>query len=164
MKGFLVLLLFGSIVFAFYYVAVHDTKLIGPQIVKISETVQVATGVKEKVTEDIHCALHFLSPLPSSTVSKPITIEVIVDNTKEDCPLWTVFEAQAGTVSLYDKYDKLLTTTILTTTSDWMTESPVTYTATLSDYSYAGEARLVFTAENPSGEKAETSFMSLTIE
>lgn len=160
MKGFLVLLLLGFIVYMTYYIAMHDKKLIGPKLVQIADTVKAELGLKEPTQDDIHCALHFISPEPGGHIESPLAIEVIVDNTQEDCR-WGVFEAQAGTVTLYDEDDKVKASGILTTTGEWMTASPTTYRATLTDFTINGPMKLVLTEDRPDGATPQTSTLYL---
>lgn len=102
------------------------------------------------------CGLTVSSPLSNTTVAFPLSISAVVDNTNSaslGCG-WTVFEAQAGVVKV------MYGTTqvgmgILSTTSNWMTSSPVPYTGavTLSSAVVSGTPlTLVIEEENPSGE------------
>ncbi len=100
------------------------------------------------------CGLTITSPLPATTVTFPLTIQAVVDNTQAGtlgCS-WTVFEAQAGTVTVKDQNGAILGTGILSTTNDWMTTAPTPYTATitsLTNPTYTGPLSLVFNEENP---------------
>lgn len=147
------ILIFGFMVFSVYYIAKHDKKLLGPKIVQIIDIVKTKVGLQEIAQDrDIYCAFHSLTPEPGSHVKSSVNISVLIDNTNTDCAPWVVFEGQAGTVSLYNENDKLLDTGVLTTTSDWTTGFPVTYSASLSNFVYTGRVKLVFTEENPSGQ------------
>jgi hypothetical protein len=87
----------------------------------------------------------------------PISVTAVVDNTNMQalgCS-WTVFEAQAGTIELKDGNGTVLGFGLLTTTQDWMTASPVTYTGQVTSNSVFAPGTpltLVFTEENPSGD------------
>lgn len=103
-----------------------------------------------------HCGLTVQSPLSSSTVTSPITVSAVVDNTNAQVTgcSWTVFEAQAATIALVDANNTVLGTGLLTTTDDWMTTGPVSYSGTIVAQSplLSGSAlSLVFTEEDPSG-------------
>jgi hypothetical protein len=163
MKGFFVFIFVGLIVFMTYYVAVHDKKLIGPKLLDIKDQVLVLTGIEKEKINDVHCALHYISPIHSSHVTNPFTIEVIVDNSQDSCR-WGVFEGEAGSVELYDEYGKLQDKGILTTTSDWMTDSPTTYRASLSEFTHKGKSKLLFKENNPKGDKPQESYITVIVD
>lgn len=102
------------------------------------------------------CGLTVSSPLSNTTVAFPLTMTAVVDNTNASelgCS-WTVFEAQAGVVKVMNGVTEV-GMGLLMTASDWMTVSPVTYTAniTLSSAVVSGTPlTLVIEEENPSGE------------
>lgn len=100
-------------------------------------------------------ALTVTSPTKGALVSTPITLSAIVDNRNQSpsCA-WTVFEAQAGTVTAIDTLGNQVGAGILSTTDEWMTTSPVTYTATvdITGKPETNNIALVITEENPSGE------------
>lgn len=103
-------------------------------------------------------ALHVVTPKPNTTITSPLTVEVIVDNSQKDCR-WSVFEAQAGIIRLTDEQGNTLGQGILRTTEEWMTESPVTYSGKISftKPDNVSNIQLVITEENPSGEGAPES-------
>lgn len=109
-----------------------------------------------KLEKMSNCGLTVNTPLGGSTISFPLSVNAIVDNTnsaKLGCS-WTVFEAQAGTVKVMNGTTQV-GMGILSTTSNWMTTSPVNYTGnvTLSSPVASGTSlTLVFEEENPSGE------------
>jgi hypothetical protein len=77
-----------------------------------------------------HCGLTVTTPLSGVAITSPISITAVVDNTMMQqlgCG-WTVFEAQAGSYELKDANGAVLGSGVLTTTQDWMTSGPVTYT------------------------------------
>ncbi len=165
MKGFLMLCLLGFIVYSVYYVAIHDKKLLGPKIVQIVDEVKTEIGLQDDVDADIYCALHALSPEPNSHVASAIVVSVLIDNTNTDCAPWVIFEGQGGTIELYDEYGKLLDTSVLTTTSDWTTGFPSTYTATLANFTYTGKVKLRIKEEDPSGQNTpKESYMTLFVD
>lgn len=106
-------------------------------------------------------ALSNITPRSGTKITSPLTVTVTVDNTKS-CK-WTVFEAQAGTLTIKDSNGKALGTGILTTTGEWMTEQPVTYTGTIEFSEPAtDDVTLVITEEDPSGEGGQTVSIPLT--
>ncbi len=113
------------------------------------------------------CGLTIVSPAPQTVVSFPLPIHVIVDNTQAQalgCS-WTVFEAQAGNVKVFDQNSQEVGFSTLTTTEDWMTANPVNYygTLVLAGTPASNNLTLVFTEDNPSGEgPIDTFTMSVT--
>ncbi len=106
-------------------------------------------------------AVTILSPKPGSKITSPLTVTVKVDNTKS-CK-WTVFEAQAGTLTLKDSNGQILGSGILTTTSEWMTEQPVIYTGTVEfTKPTTDDVTLVIEEEDPSGQGAQIVPIPLT--
>lgn len=101
-------------------------------------------------TEDIAVQ----APVANSTVTFPLTVTAVVDNTQGTTCTWTVFEAQAGLVELKNGANVVVASAPLMTAANWMVSTPVTYTATLqpSPLPPAGAYTLVITEENPSGE------------
>ncbi len=97
-------------------------------------------------------AISVLSPRDNSKVITPLTVRVVVDN-RGECH-WTVFEAQAGTVTITDGLGKVVGQGVLKTAQEWTTPNPVTYTATitLSKPTTSG-GTLTITEENPSGKE-----------
>lgn len=97
-------------------------------------------------------AITVLSPKDNIKVVSPLTVRVTIDN-RGQCH-WTVFEAQAGTVTITDGLGKVVGQGILKTTQEWTTPNPVTYTATvtLSKPSTSG-GTLTISEENPSGKE-----------
>jgi hypothetical protein len=120
---------------------------------------QAPTVPDEQTVALSHCGLTVNSPLGGGLVSStaPISVTAVVDNTNMQalgCS-WTVFEAQAGTIELKDGNGTVLGFGLLTTTQDWMTASPVTYTGQVTSNSVFAPGTpltLVFTEENPSGD------------
>lgn len=114
-------------------------------------------GQQQQTTPASHCGLTVNSPLPNTTVTFPLSLNVTVDNTQAaslGCS-WTVFEAQSGTVTVKDVSGNILAQTFLSTNANWMTVSPTVYTTTIasiSNPSYTGPLTLTFEEENPSGE------------
>lgn len=98
-------------------------------------------------------ALQIIKPASGQKVVSPIEVEVVVNNTNPKCH-WSVFEAQAGTISLKDNTGQTIGTGILKTTSDWMTDQPVTYTGTINFDTTPSSNDLILTIfeEPPSGQ------------
>ncbi|MGE5042333.1 MAG: hypothetical protein ACM3IJ_05535 [Candidatus Levyibacteriota bacterium] len=97
-------------------------------------------------------AFSILSPSKNTPFISPGKIVVEVDNTNPGC-LWTVFEGQAGTITLSDKNGTVLAREVLKTEEDWMQQKKVRYTATLSFKKPGTESGIIkFTEENPSGK------------
>jgi len=118
----------------------------GPTPTKTNEQPVPTTAVVKKCD-----AITVLSPKDNTRVVSPLTIRVTIDN-RGECN-WTVFEAQAGTVTVTDGLGNVVGTGILKTKEEWTTPNPVTYTAvvTLSKPSTSG-GTLTVTEENPSGK------------
>lgn len=97
-------------------------------------------------------AISVLSPRDNVKISSPLTVKAVVDN-RGQCH-WTVFEAQAGNVTITDGLGKVVGQGVLKTTQEWTTPKPVTYTATitLSKPTTSG-GTLTITEENPSGKE-----------
>ena len=98
-------------------------------------------------------ALKVVSPLPGSTQTLPLQVNVIVDNgSTPNCP-WTVFEAQAGVIQLLDNSNIAVGSGVLATTQDWMTDDPVGYSGEIPNIAVVppGNATLVITEEDPAG-------------
>lgn len=102
-------------------------------------------------------ALTIVTPHNNDTVTNTFTVTAIVDNKNPQCH-WTVFEAQAGTITVKDKTGTTVGTGVLQTTDTWTTENPVTYTGqiTLAPTTKHGTIQLTITEENPSGEPGKT--------
>ena len=120
----------------------------------IKQQQAIAPVTEQPQTTASLCGLTVTNPTVGATVTLPLTINAIVDNTQAatlGCS-WTVFEAQAGTVTVKDAQGNVLATGVMTTTSNWMTTAPTPYTATitsLSNSSYTGPLSLIFDEENP---------------
>ncbi len=130
--------------------------IVGVVIFKKNQTqAPVVSDNNQVVLNEMHCALSVVSPLPNTTVSFPLEVKVIVDNTNAPDCRWTVFEAQAGFISLSDVNGPiaLVGSSALTTTDDWMTTSPVTYTTTLTPVSNpTGTVTITFNEEDVKGD------------
>jgi hypothetical protein len=104
-----------------------------------------------------HCGLTVNSPLPGTIVTFPLTIQTVVDNTqsaKLNCS-WSVFEAQAGSVTVKDTGGHIVGKGVLKTTANWMTTAATPYTATISSIThpaYTGPLQLTFTEDNAAGK------------
>ena len=113
-------------------------------------------------TSRVTCdALTDMSPQSGEKITSPLTVTVTVDNTKS-CN-WTVFEAQAGTLTLKDSAGQIISSGTLTTTEEWMTEQPVVYTGTLEFTTpNTSDLTLTITEEDPSGQGAQEVTIPLT--
>ena len=133
----------------------------------------VETPIKEDVANIdeeepalFNCGLLVKSPIKNQNISsaKGVDVNTILDNTNRPtlgCS-WTSFEAQAGVVYIVDTNGKdIAKPTPLGTNEDWMTASPVNYSAHLDiANNYTGKAMVIIKEEDPSGEKVskEISF------
>ncbi len=119
--------------------------------------VSTTAGQQQPSLPVSHCGLTVNSPLAGSTVSFPLSVSATVDNTQSQslgCS-WTVFEAQAGSVTVKDANGNVLGQSYLKTTGNWMTTGPVVFTATiatLTNPSYTGPLTIVFEEEDVSGQ------------
>lgn len=120
-------------------------------------------GYLKEISKKKCSALTITTPESGAQVTDPVTVTVVVDNTNPKCG-WTVFEAQAGSMELRDETDQLIGTGILTTTDDWMTNQPVTYTGTIPFMNVPASANLVLTIfeEDPSGQGSQEVILPLT--
>ena len=122
--------------------------------------------IAEEEPAIFNCGLLVKSPIKNQNINsaKGLDVNTILDNTKREaleCS-WTSFEAQAGVVYIVDTNGKdIAEPTPLGTTEEWMTASPVNYSAHLDiTNNYTGGATLIIKEEDPSGEKVskEISF------
>jgi hypothetical protein len=99
------------------------------------------------------CAVTIVSPHAGSAITNPLSINLIIDNSKPGCH-WTVFEGQAGTATLTDSSGKFLGQAVLKTTEDWTLTKPTAYNAviTLTKHPSSGVVNLILQEENPSGK------------
>src|SRR6185369_5308191 len=107
-----------------------------------------------KPAEDSCPNLTITTPKQGTKITSPMTVTVIVDNTKSQSCHWTVFEAQAGTMTLTDSTGQTIGTGVLTTTSEWMTDKAVIYNGTinLTKIPASSYITLTVTEEDPSGK------------
>ncbi len=117
-----------------------------PPSTPIGPTTIQSTGCAPK-------ALTVVSPQPGSTQTVPLSVKVIVDNGSHQNCTWTVFEAQAGIIQLFDSAGIAVGSGTLTTTADWMTDDPVEYTGEIPAIAIVppGPGKLVITEEDPAG-------------
>jgi hypothetical protein len=122
----------------------------------------IQTPYSHKPTTSPICnALTNITPGSGTKITSPLSVTVTIDNT-QSCN-WTVFEAQAGILTLKDSNDEILGTGTLTTTSEWMTEQPVVYTGTFEFTKPAtDDVTLIIEEEDPSGEGSQTVSIPLT--
>lgn len=98
--------------------------------------------------------LTVITPKSGEKITSPLSISVIVDNTACSSSHWTVWEAQAGTVTLEDNNGKVLGRAVLKTQDDWTLQKPTPYNAVIQ-YSArpdSGNLKLIIQEENPSGK------------
>jgi hypothetical protein len=130
-------------------------------VLLIKETPKVDTGDKKPTggivaQKAYHCGMTVDSPIPSASVSFPLTVTATVHNAAAtDGCRWTLFEGQAGTVALNDQAgNTLMLLPFMTTSGDWMTDAPVQFSATIAPATAIPSGTpltLVFTEEDPSG-------------
>ncbi len=99
------------------------------------------------------------------TVMFPLTIEATVDNRSNTCN-WTIFEAQAGSITMLDESNTVVANGVLTTTQNWMQVGPVDFTVTLTPtmtITSPETLTLLFEAENPSGDPALQQTKTFTV-
>ncbi len=150
MKTLFFTILIGIGLYIGYRIVSHD-RILGPRIVDLTNEFKVKFGFIEPQTSLEHCAMHFISPSDGDEVTAPTLLSVVIDNSNPDCS-WTVFEGQGGLVKLIGDTDQVIYTTPLLAQGEWMTASPVTYTAELEYSNYVGPLKVLITEENPSGE------------
>ena len=140
-------------------VSILGTGCNGDNSTKDAEEKKVATAVaKTEETKEEKVASR--KPLPSvnikpnDKIDSPTKIEV---NSKG---VWFGFEGELGTVVLVNEEGEKLGLGILKTTENWMVKGPVNYQCNLAyDANKAGNGKLVFSNNNPSGEeKNDQSF------
>lgn len=114
-----------------------------------------------KRTPDDNCGnlgIKILEPSSTTIVSFPIIVTAEVNNKDagENCR-WTVFEAQAGSVSLTDSEGTLVSNGVLRTLDDWMSDGPVVYKAVLNLDKGPKSKNMTVTIneEKPSGETGQ---------
>lgn len=112
-----------------------------------------ASKQPKSVISNPSCAVTVVSPHAGSSITNPLSVNILVDNSKPHCH-WTVFEAQAGVAKLVDNTGLLLGQAPLKTTDDWTLPKPVAYNVTISytNKPATGVVNLILTEENPSGK------------
>lgn len=92
-------------------------------------------------------------PQAGSTQSLPLRVDVLIENRRNPNCSWTLFEAQAGLVQLFDSTGAEVGATPLMTSDEWMTDGPVAFSATITPTGTVapGAARILITEEDPSG-------------
>lgn len=108
-------------------------------------------------------AVTVLSPKVNQQIVTPLKVQIIVDNRNTDCH-WTVFEGQAGTMEIKDRNGKVLGSGFLSTTENWMTREPVTFTGTITFTIPPNNSglTLIISEENPSGS-ADANVISIPL-
>lgn len=108
-----------------------------------------ATGCSPK-------AITIQSPAPNANVKMPFEVHVEINNgAHKDCR-WSLFEGQAGSLTLQDDKGNILGRGILATQEDWMTDEMVKFDGTVHPVPGAtiqGALSLVISEDDPSGEK-----------
>lgn len=107
-------------------------------------------------------ALTVVSPKENTSVGSSFTLQTVVDNRNSQCH-WNVFEAQAGTVEVKDTTGNVVGAGTLVTGQEWITNNPVTYTATviLTPTTQIGQLTVSIHEENPRGKIGQTVSFSL---
>lgn len=145
---FFVLILCGVIGY-FGYQFLSKSPIFGPRVKEFVLNVETSLGINTDKGGEKHCAITFVSPIEGAELSSPVDIEVIVDNSQENCR-WGVFEGQAGTAQIISKDGVVLGSSQLRTSSDWMTSLPVTYKSSVDVVqTYSGPVRVLIQDENP---------------
>ncbi len=102
--------------------------------------------------------LTIISPKANEEIKSPVTVRGYANGDG-----WIGFEAQAGSVKIFDKNNDLLSSASLAIQGEW-TQSPVYFEATLEFVnSEKGNGQLIFSNENPSGlpEKDKTFILPI---
>lgn len=122
-----------------------------------------------EVEDTSDCGFTLTSPLAGASVSFPLSVTAIVDNTDAvelGCS-WTMFEAQAAFMELKDEDGAVLATGVLDTGEEWMTTGPVNFSGTLSPANPVPAGTLltlVINEEDPSdGEAGAPSVVSVPL-
>lgn len=112
-----------------------------------------ATKQRKITSPNASCAVTIVSPQAGSVITNPLSVNLIIDNTKPGCH-WTVFEAQAGIAQLVDSTGLLLGQAQLKTTEDWTLSKPTAYNAIipLNKQPTTSIVNLILEEENPSGK------------
>lgn len=118
------------------------------------------------VSDDASCGFTLIGPKEGETVGLEFTVKGIVDNTKikeRGCG-WTVFEAQAGLVHIYDSTGFSVGSALLTTTEDWMTAEPVNYEAKIKiDIMPSDKNLLMVIEEDDTSGTGENEFLNVPL-
>lgn len=125
---------------------------------------------EQPVVEDTSdCGFTLTSPLSGASVSFPLSVTAVVDNSDAielGCS-WTMFEAQAAFMELKDEDGAVLATGVLDTGEEWMTTGPVNFSGTLSPANPVPAGTLltlVINEEDPSdGEAGAPSVVSVPL-
>ncbi len=147
----------------------------------IEQSVGTLTIASSTVSKIGKCGLQITSIEPNATISFPLTIKGLVDNTnssKLGCS-WTMFEGQAGTAKLFyrlsnnwiplqdispDKPGIIIVddwTSLKTNFS--VTLHPDIIDSAVTDSNPALSLKIVFTAENPSGDPSREMTFELPV-
>jgi hypothetical protein len=107
------------------------------------------------------CGMTTNTPLPGSTVSFPLVIGGVINNSAAtDGCTWVLFEGQGGTVSISDGINTYPTMPVMIA-GNWMTSGPVAFSATFTPANPIPSGTpltITFNEENPSGEGTSDSF------
>lgn len=150
-----VVFLLGLLIGVLGYKAVSDyMDVISGSVPSSPVTAPTPTGSVATSSSSV-CApdpVQVLEPMAGSEVSFPLTVRFKVENRLNRGCSWTMFEAQAGVVSLQDEQGKEYAFQPLTASGDWMTDGPVEFSAVLAPTSSVPtRLRLVIDEEDPSG-------------
>ena len=119
-----------------------------------------------QILDDKSCGFTLISPKEGDTVGLEFMVEGIVDNTKiqeRGCG-WTVFEAQAGIVHIYDSTGFSVGSALLTTSQDWMTPNPVNYEAKIKiDLNPSDEKLLMVIEEDDTSGSGQNEFLEIPL-
>jgi len=114
----------------------------------------------ERVQDQGIVGIKVISPTAGLEVSSPIEITGIVNGNG-----WIGFEGQVGTVELIAGDDTFLGQAILVAKTDWMTENPINFEASLDFQAPPADTEgvLIFHNENPSGDLTNDKTFSLPV-
>ena len=119
-----------------------------------------------QILDNKSCGFTLLGPKEGETVGLEFTVKGIVDNRqiKELGCGWTVFEAQAGIVHIYDSAGFSVGSALLTATEDWMTAEPVNYEAKIKiDIIPSDEKLLMIIEEDDTSGSGENEFLNIPL-
>jgi hypothetical protein len=119
-----------------------------PSTGKIAAREVVMTGCSPK-------AMTVQEPAANTAVSFPLTVKARVHNAASPNCRWTLFEAQAGVMTVKNADGEVIAQAPLATQEDWMTDQEVGFESVINlmpGKTASGPLMLVITEEDPSGQ------------